>query len=74
MPSLELEECVNMLIKRQISRQYLHTTLGKEEVKIRKRFQLYSNLNCEIIFTDNEPNKTVEKIRMKISQLIDNET
>lgn len=74
MPSLELEECVNILIKRQISRQYLHTTWEKEEAKIRKRFQLYSNLNCEIILTDNELNKTVEKIRMKISQLIDNET
>lgn len=74
MPSLELGECVNILVKRQISRQYLHTTLEKEEVKIRKRFQLYLNLNCEIILTDDEPNKIFEKIRLKIFQLIDNET
>lgn len=67
MPSLNLDECVEIIIKRQLSRSYLNTNVEKEELKVRKRFEIYHNLNCCKVLTNQLVDEVVEKISVLIA-------
>lgn len=58
MPSLNLDECIEIIVERQLARPYLNSAAEKEELKVRKRFEIYRKLNCYTILT-NQPLDTV---------------
>jgi shikimate kinase len=68
MPALDLDGCIKIIIKRQLSRSYLNTTAEKEELKIRKRFDLYNNLNCEKVLTHRSLEEVIQNISLLIIQ------
>jgi len=57
-PSLNLDECIEIIVERQLARPYLNSDAEKEELKIRKRFEIYHKLNCYQVLT-NQPLDTV---------------
>ena len=66
-PSLDLDECVEIIKKRQLLRSYLNTSAEKEEMKVRKRFEIYHNLNCCKVLTNQLVDEVVEKISVLIA-------
>ena len=62
MPAFDLNECSKIIIKRQLSRLYLNTTAKKEEMKLKKRFDLYNNLNCRKVLTYGNLDEIVQNI------------
>ena len=55
LPSFDLEECVEEIVRRQRSRPYLNGKRATEEAKIRKRFPLYMALSCKKILSASAP-------------------
>lgn len=72
LPSLDLEICVKEIICRQVQRNYLNTSIQKEEEKIRKRFALYANLQCKKILTDRHIIYIVDELCQQLSLLMKN--
>lgn len=70
LPSLNLETCVNEIINRQVQRSYLNLSKEKETQKIRKRFPVYTDLKCKIIFTHQDENKVALEIYSQLSEFI----
>lgn len=67
MPSLDLDKCIEVIVKRQLSKSYLDTNAEKEEMKVRKRFEIYNNLNCCKVLTNQLVDEVVEKISVLIA-------
>ena len=70
MPSFDVEECVEIIVKRQMARTYLNAIAEKEEIKARKRFELYKKLKCKQIITGTLPVNVVDEIQVKLLKLI----
>lgn len=70
LPSLEIESCTKEIIRRQLKRSYLNSSVEKEEKKIRVRFPIFMNLKCEKIITNEPPEKIAEEIYVRLSNLI----
>ncbi|MDQ9022020.1 shikimate kinase [Acinetobacter sichuanensis] len=66
-PSLDLDESIEVIVKRQLSRSYLNTSAEKEEIKVRKRFEIYHNLNCCKVLTNQLVDEVVENISVLIA-------
>jgi len=62
-PSLNLDECIEILVARQLTRSYLNISVEKEEIKVRKRFETYLNLNCQKVFTNQAVDAIVDEIQ-----------
>jgi len=69
LPSLVLETCVQEIVARQMNRAYLNPVRAKEELKIRQRFQLYSNLKCRVLFTDHIPDQVAANVKQILDTL-----
>ena len=69
LPSLVLETCVQEIVARQMNRAYLNPVRAKEELKIRQRFQLYSNLRCRVLFTDQIPDQVAANVKQILDTL-----
>lgn len=54
LPSFELEECVDIIVSRQMRRHYLNRNSRREEEKIRQRFPAFMSLQCTR-FLSNAP-------------------
>lgn len=46
LPSFELEECVEIIVSRQMGRHYLNGNSHREEEKIRQRFPAFMSFEC----------------------------
>ncbi|WP_173912304.1 shikimate kinase [Acinetobacter sp. Marseille-Q1618] len=66
MPSLDLEECIKIIVERQLKRTYLNTTAEKEEIKVRTRFDIYNNLSCYKVLTNRPVENFIDEIRQWI--------
>ena len=69
LPSLVLETCVQEIVARQMNRAYLNLVRAKEELKIRQRFQLYSNLKCRVLLTDQIPDQVAANVKQILDTL-----
>ena len=63
MPSLDINECIEIIVKRQLNRSYLQTTVEKEEGKVRKRFEIYKNFGCHNVLTNQSVDRVVWDVR-----------
>lgn len=70
LPSLELEGCVEEIVRRQVKREYLNNSAKREEEKIRNRFPIYFNLKCKKILTNDDTSNIVYKIHRQLFQLL----
>ena len=70
LPSLYLETCVNEIINRRVQRSYLNLSKEKETQKIRKRFSVYTDLKCKIIFTHQDEDNVALEIYSQLSEFI----
>lgn len=61
--SLDLEVCVELIVKRQMQRKYLNSVSTQEEHKIRKRFNACMKLPCKKIITDRAVLDVVSEIK-----------
>ncbi len=55
LPSIEVDECVEILVTRQLQRTYLNIDMEKETSKIKKRFPLFLKLKSNIVLSAAEP-------------------
>jgi shikimate kinase len=62
MPSFDLEECVAMIVERQLSRPYLLSNRSSEERRIRERFGQYLALRCQRVSTGVPPERVVSDL------------
>ncbi|MCH7294993.1 shikimate kinase [Acinetobacter higginsii] len=69
LPSLALETCVQEIVARQMNRAYLNPVRAKEELKIRRRFQLYSNFKCRVLLTDQIPDQVAANVKQILDTL-----
>ncbi|MCH7316881.1 MULTISPECIES: shikimate kinase [Acinetobacter] len=69
LPSLALETYVQEIVARQMNRAYLNPVRAKEELKIRQRFQLYSNLKCRVLLTDQIPDQVAANVKQILDTL-----
>ena len=65
-PSMDLEECIKIIVRRQLKRTYLNTTAEKEEIKVRTRFDIYNNLSCYKVLTNRPVENFIDEIRQWI--------
>lgn len=56
-------------MQRQMNRAYLNPVRAKEELKIRQRFQLYSNLKCRVLLTDQIPDQVAANVKQILDTL-----
>jgi shikimate kinase len=66
MPSFEFEDCVAMIVERQLSRPYLRSNQGSEEHRIRERFCQYLALRCQRVSTGVAPERVVSELIARI--------
>jgi shikimate kinase len=55
LPSFDLEECVEVIVNRQLHRAYLSANKQREEERIRARFPLFMALRCKRFLTKESP-------------------
>jgi shikimate kinase len=67
MPSFEFEDCVSMIVERQLSRPYLRSNRGSEEGRIRERFCRYMALRCQRVSTSAAPERVVSELIARIA-------
>lgn len=67
MPSFEFEECVSMIVERQLSRPYLRSNRNREEGRIRERFGRYMALRCQRVSTGVTPERVVLELIARIA-------
>ena len=67
MPSFEFEDCVSMIVERQLSRPYLRSNRGSEERRIRERFCQYLALRCQRVSTGVAPERVVSELIARIA-------
>lgn len=58
LPSFELEACVEIIVRRQLSRPYLPGNRASEERRIRERFPKLMALPCARFLSDALPDET----------------
>jgi hypothetical protein len=61
LPSLEQEDCVREIVRRQLTRPFARSLAAEEEV-IRKRFAIYVGLKARKVETMRSPVETAEDI------------
>ncbi|RPE29823.1 shikimate kinase [Acinetobacter sp. BIGb0102] len=69
LPSLDLERCVQLIVKRQMARSYLNSKVEKEEFKIRSRFNIYAGLKCHLISIEQAPHMVVVRVLARLNAL-----
>lgn len=62
LPSFELEPCVDIIVKRQLTRPYLAGNRVREEQRIRERFPLFAALECNRFQSDISPMQLASEI------------
>lgn len=62
MPAFELEACVEIIVRRQLSRHYLPGNRTSEERRIRERFPMFMALPCARFRSDASPDETAAQI------------
>ena len=62
LPSFELEPCVDIIVKRQLTRPYLEGNRAREEQRIRERFALFAALECNRFRSDVPPMQLAQEI------------
>lgn len=62
LPSFEIEECVDIIVSRQLSRPYLLADKVTEEIKARNRFPLLMSLKCRRFQSNIHPNILAEQL------------
>src|SRR6267143_804310 len=67
MPSFDFEDCVAMIVERQLSRPYLRSNRGSEERRIRERFCQYLALRCQRLSTGVAPERVVSELIARIA-------
>jgi shikimate kinase len=67
MPSFDFENCVAMIVERQLSRPYLRSNRGSEERRIRERFCQYLALRCQRVSTGVAPERVVSELIARIA-------
>ena len=67
MPSFEFEDCVSIIVERQLSRPYLRSNKDSEEARIRERFCRYMALRCQRVSTGGAPGLVVSEIIARIA-------
>jgi shikimate kinase len=67
MPSFYLEECVAMIVERQLLRPSLLSNRGSEERRIRERFGPYLALRCQRVSTGVAPERVVSELIARIA-------
>jgi shikimate kinase len=67
MPSFDFEDCVAMIVERQLLRQYLPSNRGSEERRIRERFGQYLTLRCQRVSTGVAPERVISELIASIA-------
>jgi shikimate kinase len=67
MPSFDFEDCVAMIVERQLSRPYLRSNRGSEERRIRERFCQYLALRCQRVSTGVAPERVVSELIARVA-------
>ena len=67
MPSFEFEDCVSIIVERQLSRPYLRSNRDSEEGRIRERFYRYMALRCQRVSTGVAPERVVSELIARIA-------
>ncbi|MDW3681586.1 shikimate kinase [Cupriavidus sp. CV2] len=62
LPAFELEQCVEIVVQRQLSRPYLPGDRASEERRIRERFPKFMALSCARFRSAAAPGKTASQI------------
>ena len=62
LPSYEIEECVEILVSRQLGRVYLSSNRMIEENKARKRFPLFMSLKCRHFQSNIHPIELADRL------------
>lgn len=62
LPAFELEACVEIIVRRQLSRPYLPGNKASEERRIRERFPKFMALPCARFRSDAAPDQTASHI------------
>jgi shikimate kinase len=65
LPSLELNECVREIVRRQLGRSFARSPAAEEAV-IRERFTIYAGLTARKVETMRPPAEAAEEILMKL--------
>lgn len=69
-PSLEVESCTKEIVRRQLKRSYLDSSIKREEEKIRSRFPIFIDFKCKRILTNDDPKNIAEEIYARLLDLI----
>jgi shikimate kinase len=62
LPSFDLEECVEVIVSRQLQRNYLAADKEREEERIRARFPLFMALRCNRFLSKASPSKVAAEL------------
>lgn len=62
LPSFDAEECVSIIVDRQLKRAYLNADREKEEARIRRRFPIFMELRCKRFLSNVNPNELAMQI------------
>ena len=62
LPAFELEACVEIIVRRQLSRPYLPGNRASEERRIRERFPRFMALPCARFQSDAAPDQTASHV------------
>lgn len=62
LPAFELEACIEIIVRRQLSRPYLPGNRVSEERRIRERFPMLMALPCARFRSDAPPDETASQI------------
>lgn len=62
LPAFEREACVDIIVRRQLSRPYLPGNAASEERRIRERFPLFMALRCARFQSDAAPERMARQI------------
>jgi hypothetical protein len=55
LPSFETEECVALIVHRQMQRSYLHCNRDREEARIRYRLPMFMDFQCKRFLSTTSP-------------------
>lgn len=66
LPSFDLEECVQEIAKRQMSKPYIRSTVEREQKTARKRFPLYAPMGKIRVATNRPTAEVVREITLSI--------
>lgn len=62
LPAFDLEQCVEVIVQRQLSRPYLRGDKTSEERRIRERFPKFIALPCARFLSNATPEQTASRI------------